>query len=82
MPSRIVRADNRPYVREFDDMKDIYAAQASYRPRGYGMSEGFRRARQPYLVRNLLLIALMSGMVTGVYFYSIIAVSKCSCDTH
>lgn len=47
------------------------STHATYHPDGYGISEGLKRARKPYRVRNILTGSLIMGFATSVYFYSI-----------
>lgn len=47
------------------------STHATYHPGGYGISEGLKRARKPYRVRNILTGSLIMGFATSVYFYSI-----------
>lgn len=47
------------------------STHATYHPGGYGVSEGLKRARKPYRMRNILTGSLIMGFATGVYFYSI-----------
>ncbi|SNX87843.1 uncharacterized protein MEPE_06554 [Melanopsichium pennsylvanicum] len=48
----------------------------TYHPRGYGISEGLKRARKPYRFRNILTGSLIMGFATSVYFYSISKVKQ------
>lgn len=59
-----------------ESMREVNQAQSSYHPRGYGNSMGYRRARKPYLVGNLLTFAALSAFVVGVYTYSIVMVRR------
>jgi len=53
------------------------AAKQSYYPRGgSGVSEGLKRARAPFLVRNLVTGTIVGSFALGVYFYSISAVKQ------
>lgn len=47
------------------------STHATYHPGGYGVSEGLKRARKPYRVKNLVTGSLIVGFATSVYFYSI-----------
>lgn len=47
------------------------STHATYHPNGYGISEGLKRARKPYRLRNLVTGSLIMGFATSVYFYSI-----------
>lgn len=51
------------------------SAHSSYHPHGYGVSEGLKRARRPFAVRNLIMGSILAGTATGLYFYSIYKVS-------
>ncbi|KDQ64197.1 hypothetical protein JAAARDRAFT_64093 [Jaapia argillacea MUCL 33604] len=51
-------------------------AQRTYRPHVYGMSEGLKRARQPYRVRNAIIGVLIGAFSVGVWAYSISAVKQ------
>ena len=55
-------------------IKEMNAAQRSYRPKGYGMSEGFLRARKPYVVKNFLLSSAIMAFIVGVFTYTIFKV--------
>ncbi|TKY87499.1 hypothetical protein EX895_003513 [Sporisorium graminicola] len=52
------------------------STHATYHPGGYGISEGLKRARKPYRVRNILTGSLIMGFATSVYFYSISKVKQ------
>ncbi|CDU24279.1 uncharacterized protein SPSC_03350 [Sporisorium scitamineum] len=52
------------------------STHATYYPGGYGISEGLKRARKPYRVRNILTGSLIMGFATSVYFYSISKVKQ------
>ncbi|KAG8724657.1 hypothetical protein FRC09_015801 [Ceratobasidium sp. 395] len=56
------------------------AANASYRPHGYGISPALRRARQPYVVRNAITGTLIASFAVGVWAYSISAVKQDNFD--
>lgn len=43
----------------------------TYHPKGYGVSEGLRRAREPYVFRNSLIGMSLLGFVGSVYWWSI-----------
>ncbi|UZJ53404.1 hypothetical protein CBS101457_002724 [Exobasidium rhododendri] len=43
----------------------------SYHPGGYGVSEGLKRARRPFLVKNILTGGVIMSFAVGVYWYSI-----------
>lgn len=47
------------------------STHATYHPGGYGISEGLKRARKPYQLKNILTGSLIMGFATSVYFYSI-----------
>lgn len=47
------------------------STHASYHPGGYGVSEGLKRARRPYLVRNIATGSVIAAFATSVYLYSI-----------
>lgn len=47
------------------------STHATYHPGGYGISQGLKRARKPYRVRNILTGSLIVAFATSVYFYSI-----------
>ncbi|KIM21942.1 hypothetical protein M408DRAFT_333154 [Serendipita vermifera MAFF 305830] len=55
---------------------DRNKAMASYRPKGYGISPGLRRARRPFILVNLLTGSLISLFAVGVWAYSIRAVRQ------
>ena len=57
--------------------RDINMAQKSYRPKGYEVSDGFRRARQQYAVRNFVLFSALSAFAIGVFAYTILNVRAC-----
>jgi len=48
-----------------------FSTHSTYHPGGYGVSEGLKRARRPFAVRNALTGAAILGFCTTVYFYSI-----------
>ncbi len=50
----------------------------SYHPKGYGTSEGLKRARRPYQARNAITGAAILAFAGGVYYYSISKVSRAS----
>ncbi|CBQ71307.1 conserved hypothetical protein [Sporisorium reilianum SRZ2] len=52
------------------------STHATYHPGGYGISEGLKRARKPYQLRNILTGSLIMGFATSVYFYSISKVKQ------
>ncbi|KAN0064917.1 hypothetical protein ACQY0O_001974 [Thecaphora frezii] len=52
------------------------STHATYHPKGYGVSEGLKRARRPYLFKNAVTGSLIMGFVVGVYFYSISKVKQ------
>ncbi|PWN50416.1 hypothetical protein IE53DRAFT_410919 [Violaceomyces palustris] len=52
------------------------STHATYHPKGYGVSEGLKRARRPYLVRNLITGTAIMSFAVGVYFYSISKVKQ------
>ncbi|TRM67850.1 hypothetical protein BD626DRAFT_480006 [Schizophyllum amplum] len=58
---------------KYADPKEV--AQ-SYRPKPGMMSPGLRRARAPYLVKNLLVGTALAAFVMGVYSYSLYAVRQ------
>ncbi|OBZ70503.1 hypothetical protein A0H81_09686 [Grifola frondosa] len=58
-----------PYVSRRD-------AQASYRPYNSLMSEGLKRARAPFRLRNALTGVLLTTFTVGVWAYSIGAVKQ------
>lgn len=69
----------RASLRRADESFNSYsarAAQATYHPGGYGVSEGMRRARQRYNVSNFFMIAALFSAVSGIYAYSILAVEQ------
>ncbi|CEH14295.1 hypothetical protein CBOM_02154 [Ceraceosorus bombacis] len=43
----------------------------TYHPGGYGVSEGLRRARRPYAVKNALTGSAIMAFAVGAYYYSI-----------
>ncbi|KAL8290479.1 hypothetical protein RQP46_002737 [Phenoliferia psychrophenolica] len=51
-------------------------AQASYHPKGYGVSEGLARARRPFRTGNILIFGTLGAFVFSVYTYSIRAVKQ------
>ncbi|GAA6061839.1 hypothetical protein JCM10212_000756 [Sporobolomyces blumeae] len=51
-------------------------AKQSYHPRGYGVSEGLKRARRPFRTRNAVVGLALSGFMFSVYLYSIRAVAQ------
>ncbi|KAJ9110929.1 hypothetical protein QFC19_001438 [Naganishia cerealis] len=51
-------------------------AQASYHPAGYGMSPSLKRARKPFLTRNLLTGGVITAFAVGTFWYSIAAVQQ------
>ncbi|WFD03349.1 hypothetical protein MOBT1_002038 [Malassezia obtusa] len=55
-------------------MREINQAQSTYHPSGFGNSAGYKRARKPYFVGNMLTFAALCAFVTGVYSYSIMMV--------
>ncbi|KAG8786221.1 hypothetical protein FRB91_005880 [Serendipita sp. 411] len=59
---------------------DRNQAMASYRPKGYGISPGLRRARRPFLFSNIVYGAVISLFVFGTWAYSIRAVSQDAFD--
>jgi len=58
-----------PYVNRKD-------AERSYRPKGYDMSPGLRRAREPYRVKNAITGMLVAAFAVGVWAYSLRAVNQ------
>ncbi|KIS65942.1 uncharacterized protein UMAG_12036 [Mycosarcoma maydis] len=52
------------------------STHATYHPGGYGISQGLKRARKPYRVRNILTGSLIVAFATSVYFYSISKVKQ------
>ncbi|EPQ30583.1 uncharacterized protein PFL1_02107 [Pseudozyma flocculosa PF-1] len=52
------------------------STHATYHPKGYGVSEGLKRARRPYLVKNIVTGSLIMGFAVGVYLYSISKVKQ------
>ncbi|TIB95305.1 hypothetical protein E3Q18_03813 [Wallemia mellicola] len=48
----------------------------SYRPNKYDMSNGLRRARVPFLYKNLLTGLVILTFTSTVYIYSIAAVNQ------
>ena len=61
---------------EFTNPNSTRAAQATYHPGGYGVSQGMRRARQRYNVSNFFMIMALFGVIGGIYAYSILAVEQ------
>ncbi|BGO97625.1 hypothetical protein NBRC10513v2_001619 [Rhodotorula toruloides] len=51
-------------------------ARATYHPKGYGVSEGLKRARRPFRTRNMITGGLISAFAFSVYMYSIRAVAQ------
>lgn len=47
----------------------------SYHPGGYGVSEGLKRARRPFIVRNIVTGGAIAAFAVSVYWYSISKVS-------
>ncbi|TFK55401.1 hypothetical protein OE88DRAFT_1651696 [Heliocybe sulcata] len=56
------------------------AAERSYRPKGYGMSPGLKRARAPYRTRNALTGIIIGAFATGIWWYSMRAVDQDALD--
>lgn len=50
----------------------------TYHPGGYGVSEGLKRARKPFLVRNAATGGAIAAFAVGVYYYSISKVGPVS----
>ncbi|WFD34554.1 hypothetical protein MCUN1_001395 [Malassezia cuniculi] len=72
-----MRYATRPAVRMYStNMREINAAQRSYRPKGYEASAGFRRARQQYVVSNFVLGSAIAAFVVGVFTYTIYKVDQ------
>lgn len=61
---------------EFTNPNSTRAAQATYHPGGYGVSQGMRRARQRYNVSNFFMVTALFGVIGGIYAYSILAVEQ------
>lgn len=55
------------------------STHASYHPKGYGVSEGLKRARKPYRMRNAVTGVIIMGFAASVYFYSISKVRTDRC---
>ncbi|THV08170.1 hypothetical protein K435DRAFT_847062 [Dendrothele bispora CBS 962.96] len=55
---------------------DPRKAAKTWRPKSGSMSPGLRRARQPFLAKNIITGVLLSAFVIGVYSYSIRAVKQ------
>ncbi|KAJ8087071.1 hypothetical protein PM082_005898 [Marasmius tenuissimus] len=55
---------------------DPRKAANSWRPKSGSMSPGLRRARQPFLVRNIITGLVLGSFAVGVYTYSIRAVRQ------
>ncbi|KAL1409645.1 hypothetical protein Q8F55_003641 [Vanrija albida] len=51
-------------------------ADASYHPHGFDESASLRRARRPYIIRNVLTGGAIVAFIVGVYAYSISAVKQ------
>jgi len=51
------------------------SAHSSYHPGGYGVSEGLKRARRPFVVRNILVGGTLTVTAINLYLYSIYKVS-------
>ncbi|KAF5371108.1 hypothetical protein D9758_004107 [Tetrapyrgos nigripes] len=60
--------------------EDVYLdsrkAAKTWRPKSGTMSPGLKRARQPYLVKNVITGIILGAFVVGVYTYSIRAVKQ------
>ncbi|PWN89270.1 hypothetical protein FA10DRAFT_231820 [Acaromyces ingoldii] len=52
------------------------STHASYHPGGYGVSEGLKRARRPFAVRNAVTGSAIMAFAVGVYWYSISKVKQ------
>ncbi|GAA5863741.1 hypothetical protein JCM5296_006990 [Sporobolomyces johnsonii] len=52
------------------------AARQTYHPRGYGVSEGLKRARAPFRTKNALVGLSIATFAFSVYLYSIRAVAQ------
>jgi cytochrome c oxidase assembly factor 3 len=63
-----------------DSYRQRQTAQASYRPKGYGISPSLQRARQPYVLRNAITGLVIGAFVTSVWAYSISAVKQDNFD--
>lgn len=76
LPRMSVRTANSVYMARAygTSVKEVNAAQGSYRPKGYGMSEGFLRARKPYVVKNILLSSAIMAFIVSVFTYTIFKV--------
>ncbi|KAI0068585.1 hypothetical protein BV25DRAFT_1910350 [Artomyces pyxidatus] len=62
---------------QYIDRKD---AAKSYRPKGYVMSPGLMRAREPYRVRNAVTGVVISAFAVGAWLYSMNAVKQDNFD--
>ncbi|KAG6820685.1 hypothetical protein H0H93_013203 [Arthromyces matolae] len=58
---------------QYIDQKTV---NASYRPKAGAMSEGLKRARAPYRVRNAVTGLALGAFAVGVWAYSISAVKQ------
>ena len=54
------------------------SAHSTYHPGGYGVSEGLKRARRPFVVRNVLVGGTLAVTAVNLYLYSIYKVSSLS----
>lgn len=52
------------------------SAHSSYHPGGYGVSEGLKRARRPFVVRNVLVGGTLVVTAVNLYLYSIYKVGN------
>ncbi|WFD44513.1 hypothetical protein MPSI1_003181 [Malassezia psittaci] len=64
------------YPRHEELMREINQAQKTYHPRGFGNSTGYKRARKPYFVGNMLTFLALCAFVGSVYAYSIVSVEQ------
>jgi len=56
------------------------AAEATYRPNGYGISPSLARARAPFRTQNLITGGTLIGFAVAVWAYSISAVKQDNFD--
>ncbi|KAI0700621.1 hypothetical protein BC835DRAFT_1266066 [Cytidiella melzeri] len=66
-------SDNPNQPPTYVDKKTV---NASYRPHSSQMSPGLKRARQPFLLRNVLTGLVLASFTVGVWAYSIGAVKQ------
>ncbi|THH16409.1 hypothetical protein EW146_g4224 [Bondarzewia mesenterica] len=67
-------------IMEEPQYADRKAATKSYRPKGYMMSPGLMRAREPYKWRNALTGVVMAAFAAGAWAYAMNAVKQDTFD--